>query len=76
MSTAVVWGKDSCSYCVKAKTLLDDKEIPYVEFKLGENCTKADLVKIVPNAQKVPQIFIDNILIGGYNELVEYFNSN
>jgi glutaredoxin 3 len=76
MSTAVVWGLDNCSYCVKAKALLDDNGVHYVEFKLGENCTKDDLIKLVPNAQKVPQIFIDNILIGGYNELVEHFSSN
>jgi|TARA_R110000796_G_scaffold99232_2_gene207269 glutaredoxin len=76
MSTAVVWSLDNCSSCSKAKALLDDKGIHYVQFKLGENCTKDDLIKILPNAQKVPQIFIDNIYIGGYNELVEHFSSN
>ena len=76
MSTATVWGLDNCSSCSKAKLLLTEKNIEYIEYKLGENCTKDDLLKIVPNAQTVPQIFIDKTYVGGYNELIEYFNSN
>ena len=35
--------------------------------------SKEDLLKVVPNAKTVPQIFIEDRYIGGYTELMEYF---
>ena len=32
------------------------------------------LLEVVPGARSVPQIFVDDKYIGGYNELVEFFN--
>ena len=36
--------------------------------------TKEDLLKVVPQARSVPQIFIGSKLIGGYTDLINYFN--
>lgn len=73
---AVVWSKNSCSFCDKAKELLTNNNIPYEERVLGDSWSKQDLLKVVPNARTVPQIFIDNFYVGGYNELVEHLSSN
>lgn len=54
-----------------AKALLRSKSIVFEERKLGESWSKDDLLAAVPTARTVPQIFGDNRLIGGYNELVK-----
>lgn len=72
---AIVWSKEDCSFCVRAKELLSSNHIEYEERVLGNAWPKEELLKNVPNARTVPQIFIDNSYIGGYTELVELLNS-
>lgn len=66
---AVVWSKYNCQYCDMAKALLNQKNIPFEERKIGDGYTREELLEAVPNARTVPQIFLDDELIGGYNEL-------
>jgi glutaredoxin 3 len=49
--------------------LLESKGIPFEEKKIGDGYTKEDLLESVPTARTVPQVFIDDKLIGGFNEL-------
>ena len=72
---AIVWSKDACPYCVRAKQLLESENIEYEERAIGQKWSKQDLLEMVPSARTVPQIFIDNIYIGGYTELVEHLSS-
>ena len=74
--TAIVWSKTTCPFCVRAKELLEEHNIPYEERMLGEGWTREQLLRQVPNARTVPQIFIENNYIGGYNELVEHLSSD
>lgn len=66
---AVVWSKYNCPFCEQAKGLLKMKGIPFVEKKIGDGYTKEELLEAVPTARTVPQIFIDDQLIGGFTEL-------
>ena len=66
---AVVWSKYHCPYCDQAKSLLKMKGIEFEEKKIGDGYTKEDLLEAVPTARTVPQIFIDDQLIGGFTEL-------
>lgn len=66
---AIVWSKDNCPYCVQAKQLLSIKGIEYEERKIGEGYTKEDLLEAVPTARSVPQIFLNDELVGGFTEL-------
>ncbi len=66
---AVVWSKYHCPYCDQAKALLKQKGIPFEEKKIGDGYSKEDLLEAVPTARTVPQIFIDEQLIGGFTEL-------
>lgn len=70
---AVVWSKYDCTFCDQAKSLLDLKGYEIEERKIGDGFTKEDLLESVPTARSVPQIFINDKHIGGYNELVRYF---
>ena len=69
---AVVWSKYHCPFCEQAKSLLKMKGIEFEEKKIGDGYTKEDLLEAVPSARTVPQIFIDDQLIGGFTELKQH----
>ena len=66
---AIVWSKYNCPFCDQAKALLTQRGIKYEERKIGDGYTREELLEAVPNARTVPQIFINNQLIGGFTEL-------
>jgi glutaredoxin 3 len=67
---AIVWSKTPCPFCDQAKNLLKSRGIDYEERNITEGTwTKEQLMEAVPNARTVPQIFINQQLIGGFNEL-------
>ena len=66
---AIVWSKDHCPYCDQAKALLKSKNIAFEERKIGHGYTREQLLEAVPTARTVPQIFLDDELIGGFTEL-------
>ena len=70
--TAIVWRKYNCPYCDQAKALLAQRGIAYEERKIGDGYTREELLEAVPNARTVPQIFINNKLIGGFTELRQH----
>jgi glutaredoxin 3 len=58
-----------CGYCVRAKTLLEDRGLPYEEIRLdGDPAFRATLLELT-GRWTVPQILIDGRPIGGYSEL-------
>ena len=73
---AIIWSKDNCTYCVQAKTLLEQQGIEFEERKIGSGYTKEDLLESVPHAKTVPQIFLDGELVGGFTELNARFSKD
>ena len=69
---ATVWSKYHCPYCDQAKALLKSKGIQFEEKKIGDGYTREELLEAVPGARTVPQIFLDDKLIGGFTELREH----
>ena len=67
--SAIVWSKYNCPYCDQAKALLTQRGIKYEERKIGDGYSREELLEAVPNARTVPQIFINEQLVGGFNEL-------
>jgi len=66
---AIVWSKDQCPYCDQAKALLKSRNIEFEERNIMHAWTKEQLLEAVPNARSVPQIFLDDQLVGGFTEL-------
>jgi len=66
---AIVWSKDQCPYCVQAKALLESRGIEYEERNIEDGWDKEDLLAAVPTARTLPQVFLDEELVGGFNEL-------
>lgn len=69
---AVVWSKYNCPFCEQAKGLLKMRGIEFEERKIGDGFTKENLLEAVPTARTVPQIFVNDQLIGGFTELKKY----
>jgi glutaredoxin 3 len=67
----LVYTKDNCPHCVKAKTLLQVRGLEYSEVVIGKDITREEFMEAFPNARTVPQIIFDNKNIGGYEELVQ-----
>ena len=72
--TIVIYSKNNCVYCTKAKNLVKNLGLDYEE-KTMESFDSVDkmLEDIGKPVRQMPQIKIDDELIGGYNQLVEYF---
>ena len=66
---AILWSKYNCPYCDQAKALLKQKGIPFEEKKIGDGYTKEELLEAIPTARTVPQIFLGEELVGGFQEL-------
>lgn len=75
MSEIHVYSKPDCPYCVKAKMLLRLRDIPYVESVIGKDILREDFVSLFPDVRSVPLIVIDGVKIGGYDQLVEWFDN-
>ena len=67
----VIYTKPDCSYCGRAKKLLEIQGISYQEIVIGTDVTREEFLELIPTAKTVPQIIIDNELIGGYNQLYD-----
>jgi glutaredoxin 3 len=75
--TVVLYSKDSCPWCDRAKELLQSKNIAYTELKFNVDFTREQLAEKLPdkaNRLTLPQIFIDGENIGGYEDLRDYIS--
>ena len=66
---AIIWSQANCTACTQAKALLESRGIPYEIKMLGENATNQELLAAVPGARSVPQIFFNEVYVGGLPEL-------
>ena len=70
MPRVEIYTKFLCSYCFRAKRLLDDKGAAYEEHDItmgGER--RAEMIQRANGRTTVPQIFIDGRHIGGSDDL-------
>jgi glutaredoxin 3 len=70
MAEIRVYTSDFCNYCVNAKRLLDARGLGYSEVNIGSDFEKRKWLIETTGQRTVPQIFIADKSIGGYNELV------
>ena len=76
MAFVEIYTKDYCPYCSKAKLLLDQLNVDYVEIDLAAEPEKYDELAIRrPGARTVPQIFINDKGIGGCDDLYALYDS-
>lgn len=70
-----IYTKNNCIWCDRAKLLLDSKNIQFKEIDLSDDQKREKFYNSIgENVKTVPQIYIDDLRIGGYQDLVAWFN--
>jgi glutaredoxin 3 len=69
MKEVIVYSKEICPYCVKAKALLQRKGVKFSEIKITDDATREEMVKKSGGRMTVPQIFIGETHVGGCDDL-------
>jgi len=69
MSNVKIYTTPFCGFCFAAKALLDDKKVDYTEIGVMDPRLRAAMTQRSNGRRTVPQIFIGNQHIGGYDEL-------
>ncbi|WP_022941943.1 glutaredoxin 3 [Psychromonas hadalis] len=68
MATVIIYTTAWCPYCIRAKQLLDNKQVEYTEINVSESDTRAKMVSLT-GGRTVPQILINGQPTGGCDEL-------
>jgi len=69
----IVWTKPNCSYCNRAKKMLDEEDIEYEVRLVDEvNWTNDDMLKMAPSELTYPQVFLGEKHVGGCDDLEAY----
>ena len=58
-----------CGYCIRAKALLERRGLEYEEIVMDDDPAFRQKLLEMTGRWTVPQIFIDEVPIGGYAEL-------
>ena len=59
-----------CPFCIRAKSLLNKKNIEFIEYKIdGDESAREKMSQRANGKRSLPQIFIDNNSIGGCDDL-------
>lgn len=67
-----IYSKSNCVFCDKAKNYFSQNDISFVEHNVEIADVFDTLMSRNPNARTMPQIFINDELIGGYTDLIEW----
>jgi len=71
MATVEIYTKGYCPYCVRALSLLQQKNVTFKEIKIdAEPTLRPEMIQRSNGSSTVPQIFINNQHIGGCDQLV------
>lgn len=67
-----IYTKTVCPYCVAAKNWLKTKGYQYEEISMDNDAERQKFYETLgPSVRTVPQIFVDDERIGGYNDLIK-----
>ena len=62
-----------CPFCDRAKMLLEKRDLEFTELKVDQDVKLFEEMLALSNGRRsVPQIFIDDKHIGGYDDLVDF----
>ena len=66
-----IYTRNDCPYCAATRTLLSSKQIDFTDIDVKTVLTNRVKNIVLFEEEHLPKIFIDNQLIGGYQQLVE-----
>lgn len=75
MIKATIYGNDSCAYCAAARMLLTKKGVAFEDILVHKDANNLAEMRERSGRSSVPQVFIGDTHIGGFDELFEYDKS-
>lgn len=69
MARIEIYTTPTCPYCHAAKALLADKGVDYTEISVLDPDLRQAMTERAHGRRTVPQIFIDDAHIGGYDDM-------
>ena len=70
-SAVTIFTTESCVFCIRAKDYLRSRGVAYEEVDVtGDAGARAQLVERANGQRTVPQIFVGEVHVGGYTDLV------
>ena len=77
MSKVEIYTWQSCPFCIRAKHLLNNKKIEFIEYQIdGDSKARETMSNRANGRRTVPQIFINDKGIGGCDELYRLEEEN
>lgn len=65
-----IYSTAMCPYCVAAKRLLDARGLAWHEYRIDlDPAARRAMLERIPGARTVPQIFINGVHVGGFEQL-------
>jgi len=64
-----IYTTNTCGYCKKAKALLNLYDVSYQELIIKNDKDRDYMADLSGGKRTVPQIFIDNLNVGGYDDI-------
>jgi glutaredoxin 3 len=72
MKKVVIYSTRICPFCVRAKNFFTKKDIPYEDIMIDQNPEEIKIMMERSKRQSVPQIFIGDYHVGGFDDLIEH----
>ncbi|MCG7493969.1 glutaredoxin 3 [Thalassobius sp. Cn5-15] len=70
MPNVEIYSSPLCGFCHAAKRLLNEKGVEFTEYNvLTDPTLKPKMIERANGGRTVPQIFIDNVHVGGCDDL-------
>ena len=77
MAKVEIYTWQYCPFCLKAKALLNQKGVNYIEHSIdGDQAAREEMANRSEGRSTVPQVFIDDKGIGGCDDLYELEQTN
>jgi len=70
MASVEIYTKSTCGYCIRARRLLETKQVEFIEYVIdGGGPMRMEMIQRAGGRTTVPQVFIGDRHIGGSDDL-------
>lgn len=64
-----IYTKPNCPVCNNTKVLLNSNNVEFVEYQIGQDIMRDDVLSRFPDVKSVPIIILNGNRIGGFSDL-------
>jgi len=76
MKNIVMYTQDMCGFCTAAVKEFESRDWEFMSHNIKHEDNYKNLKELLPNVRTVPQIWIQDEHIGGYDDLMKWIKKN